>query len=523
MANNNNNRSITRKPLSDISNGGAGGGVKLKSNLKKITSSHKQEEIPVKIKEEEKEEDDYGDGVLDRLLLTHSDLSNLIHQIDELVVEAFKVKLKSRKERKEVESFTHVLSDIHSSLKAWVPRFQQALSSPSVVPDHQIGESSPSESTPTVYKESSGVSGSAEQLDLDTLVSPSPLVSWHAEHIIEDGRQLFLLTPLPRSKALSSMRCRSTTSTSVFERFTDLEAPPNTTLGLPSLRTISADTSDDLLEGVVIKPTPKNVFGSFNKKDSAVGSGFISTPKVYNRNKSTFLVSTPGLKSSPPKSCVLLEPISESFHHNFNNNRKLTPFPVRREISSPSEISESSSSFASESLALKYPELFGTRQTNSKSGAWMKQVDASLDTLLMSPPKSCVLMEPPIEKYSMKGTGVYLSNFRPVLDERLPCAAAPAARKQDLQGAFEANTKYLKEEPLLPPNANTSLVESTPMWKEPDSAYTGKRRGENTLKRELWTRFEAASSNALHFDLSAFPETPTKGFLDRLEEVSCDK
>ncbi|KAI3945299.1 hypothetical protein MKX01_035060 [Papaver californicum] len=517
MANKNNNRdkSITRKPLLDISNGG-GGGLNIKSNqtLKKKISSQQEEEIVVRIEDD----DDDDDKILDRLLLTHSELSNLIHQIDELVVQAFKVKLKSRKGRKEVESFTHVLSDMHSSLKAWVPRFQKALSSPSVVPDNQIGESSPSETTPTVYKESNDVSDSPEQLDLDSLVSPSPLVSWHAEHTVENGRQLFLLTPLPKSKALSSMRCRSSTTTLVFERFTSLDAPPNTILGLPSLRTISADTSDDLLEGgvVEIKPAPKKVVGTFNEKESAAGSGFISTPKIYNRNKSTFLVTTPRLKVSPPKSCVLLEPISESFHHNFNNNRKLTPFPVRREMSSPSETSESSSSFIFESLALKSPEHFGIKQTNSKSGLWRKEVEASLDTWLMSPPKSCVLMEPSIKKVAMKGTGVDLSNIGPVPDERLSCAAAPAARKQGPQWASEANTKDLNEEP---PNANTLHVESTPMWKEPNSIIcTGKRRGENTLKRELWTRFEAASSNVLHFDLSDFPETPAKGFLDRLEE-----
>lgn len=59
------------------------------------------------------------------------------------------------------------------------------------------------------------------------------------------------------------------------------------------------------------------------------------------------------------------------------------------------------------------------------------------------------------------------------------------------------------------------------MWKELNS--TGKHHGENTLKRELWTKFEAASSNELHFDLSIFQETETKGFLDRLEEVSCER
>lgn len=53
---------------------------------------------------------------------------------------------------------------------------------------------------------------------------------------------------------------------------------------------------------------------------------------------------------------------------------------------------------------------------------------------------------------------------------------------------------------------------------------TGKRHpGENTLKRELWEKFEAASSNGLCFNTNAFGKTEQKGFLDLLDEVSCDE
>lgn len=66
-------------------------------------------------------------------------------------------------------------------------------------------------------------------------------------------------------------------------------------------------------------------------------------------------------------------------------------------------------------------------------------------------------------------------------------------------------------------------VESTAMFKEPESTFrVGKHPGENTLKKELWTQFEAASTHNFGFDVSVL-QTSEKGFLDRLEEVSYDK
>lgn len=63
---------------------------------------------------------------------------------------------------------------------------------------------------------------------------------------------------------------------------------------------------------------------------------------------------------------------------------------------------------------------------------------------------------------------------------------------------------------------SVDLAENTPMMKEPTSiARTGRHPGENTLKRELWMKFEAASSHDMvHCNHSK------KGFLDRLEEAS---
>lgn len=62
------------------------------------------------------------------------------------------------------------------------------------------------------------------------------------------------------------------------------------------------------------------------------------------------------------------------------------------------------------------------------------------------------------------------------------------------------------------------------MWKEPKSAIqTGKCPGENTLKKELWRKFEVATTSGIRINVPVLQETARKGFLDRLEEASCDE
>ena len=58
------------------------------------------------------------------------------------------------------------------------------------------------------------------------------------------------------------------------------------------------------------------------------------------------------------------------------------------------------------------------------------------------------------------------------------------------------------------------------MLNEPESSFrTGKRPGENTLKKELWTKFEAASTFGFQHDLPTVPKSTQKGFLDLLDEA----
>lgn len=66
-----------------------------------------------------------------------------------------------------------------------------------------------------------------------------------------------------------------------------------------------------------------------------------------------------------------------------------------------------------------------------------------------------------------------------------------------------------------------AATEDTPLCKLPGSIIrTGKRPGENTLKRELWTKFEAATTSGHRFGEPLCQDAANKGFLDLLEEVS---
>lgn len=105
-----------------------------------------------------------------------------------------------------------------SSLQPWVPRFQKALSTCARQAEKELEQSLASKTISyAVEDEQFGVE-SPEQIKLDSLISPSPLVSWRAGCDVERGRQLFLLTPLPISKTLSSKLVDS--SKPAFERFT---------------------------------------------------------------------------------------------------------------------------------------------------------------------------------------------------------------------------------------------------------------------------------------------------------------
>ncbi|KAE9621387.1 hypothetical protein Lal_00032083 [Lupinus albus] len=484
----------SRMPLKDVSNNNNNNVIESKKKKKKIINNQTNLDV-------DQPQEDY---TVDRFLLLHSDLSTILYQINELVVEAVKLKNVNKEGREEIESFSDVLSSMLSSLKPWVPRFQKALSSTplaeSEILPHQALES---KSVSSYDIDESDVCDSPAET---TLVSPSPLVSWRANCTIQRGRQMFMLTPLPMSKALSTKHQQP--SNSEFNKLSSI--------GTSSF--IALDMTD-LLDNVAMKQTPKKPVPSIAIEEANNNQelGLISSPLVPKRDSSMIVMMTPCLKMSPPKSCVLLEPISEMGHLGNEKvcNRKSTPFPVGIHYSDSEDSESPGSGHASQGLAFKYPELLGIHNI-PKSGIAKKTVEASPDWL-MSPPKTCVLLEPP-DEVSLNLEKVdnisCLQITNPIGKQQI------RKLKDDVPKEHNQTNKSCKQGNF---GVNLSHVEGTPMWQEPESSFqSGKRPGENTLKKELWTKFEAASTYIVQPKLPTIGENIQKGFLDLLEEASSD-
>ncbi|KAI3786131.1 hypothetical protein L1987_45262 [Smallanthus sonchifolius] len=474
-----------RKPLRDVSNGA----LKLSvthSVMKKFNPQPQQQEPATTC----------GGGgggggsadPLDRLLLVHSDLSSLIHKIDELVVQALEKKVSNEKE---IESFAHVLQEMQNSLKPWVSRFQN------ILPARVIGSNSQLETslasmkiTPSINEETSKNLVSPYVDKFDFLVSPSPLVSWRADCAADGGRNLFLLTPLPKRTPFSSRLKKS--SKSVFEKLTsDVTVRPVRPVADNFNIAIDEKTTVDMTSDATVRPAgpvADNISIAINEK-TTVENVFSSPEKVVRRNDS-IIVSTPYMKMSPPKSCMLLEPSSE-WCNKINGTKKRPLDPVG---GGSGDSDPSSCQLPSGHLALKYPELFGIRPA-CKMGNARKVVEASPNwCMLMSPPKTCVLLEP-----------------------------------SDDDQIKDVETKLKKDVGIASVvSCKEAVIDSTPMCKDLDTTILkGKRAGENTLKKELWTRFEAATAHGFHFKSSFDQENgndsgTNKGFMDLLEEASCD-
>ncbi|GMH22156.1 hypothetical protein Nepgr_023999 [Nepenthes gracilis] len=477
-----------------------GKGKSVRNPLRELSSNHCAKPSKSVKKNSYETEDRVDKGAIGRLRLVHSDISVTLKQI---VEQAVKVNANNKQGRKEIESFTCVLSEIHSSIEPWVLRFQKVLSDSFMESESQSWQSLAGGTHVFVNEDADPGDESPEPSKLESLISPSPLVSWraNAECPVERSKQLFLLTPLPRVGAIMAKE-QSLSKSMAFERITS-----SIPFGINSISTVAGNIDNEMLEGELIKLTSENTPNPIVKKtENTVDLGFVS-PSKFLKQDCSLIVMTPYLKASPLKTCVLLEPTCEFSHRNFGKFRKSTPFPVGKQNMRESPDSETFGTEMSKNLCLKNPALFGVMPACT-FGNGRKQPEAS-PAWFRSPPRTCTLMEPPDEK-SLKDISLTCNHQNGL-----------AFKGSNARGDWQLTHKLAN---LDDHGSCLALIECTPMLNVPESSIRrGKRPGENTLKKELWTLFEAASTGGLPFHSSLFQKNAQKGFLDRLEEASSDE
>ncbi|CAN6346075.1 unnamed protein product [Urochloa humidicola] len=432
-----------------------------------------------------------ADEALDRLLLARSDIAGIVYQIDELISDVLRCETVSKRGKQEIQSFNGFLSDTKDSLKKWYSRLKEALETDPAktehVSKHTVGTCSDSvakgngklicSSSSNLHDTDPVASPCSTFTDADTTVSPSPLVSWRTGAcMVDSGKQLFLLTPLPKTKA-----CPSRCPTSKTQMKTTSSIDQLNLASLPVWKlTISDDGHPDQEQGVKVKE----------------GRSVTMTPHVATANKASLedrhrspcTFSIQKSMRAPPRSCLktsfsskqqLFSPIPEGSRKEDIDSHGLSQGGKRPE----------SSDEVSKDLASRY-DIYGLNQS-TKSTYRRREAQDTLQWYL-SPPKTCVLMD--------------LQDDKPL----------PTPARSNIKGEHDVSD----DKPIQTPAVHSKALLGTP-WKGLESTnLKGRLAGETTLKKELWTRFEAASPHELHFNNSLFQKTDGKCFLDMLEEAS---
>jgi hypothetical protein len=315
----------------------------------------------------------------------------------------------------------------------------------------------------------------------DMIVSPSPLVSWHTGAcMVESRKQLFLLTPLPKTK-----ECKSRCPTSKVQLKT---ASSMDQLDLPSLPvwklTIAADDHPDPEQGVKVKEPRTGTVMTPNVITTNKGSLEDRSPCTFSVQKNMGSLPCSCLKTALSRKQRMFSPIHEGSRKEDISSDGTAQGDNRTkacdDLSSSDEISKD--------LASRY-DLYGFNQF-SKNTHRRRETDDTLQWFL-SPLKTCVLMDPS--------------------DDGKPIPTPATINMRGQQDVPDGK-------PLQTPALHSKALLATP-WKGLESTnLKGRRAGETTLKKELWTRFEAVSTDELHFDKSLFQKIEGKCFLDMLEE-----
>ncbi|XP_066361570.1 uncharacterized protein [Miscanthus floridulus] len=459
------------------------------------------------------------DAALDPLLFARTDLAGIISQVDKLVSDALKCETLSKRATQEIESFNGFLTDTKASFKQWSSRLKQALET-GPVETEAISKNTPGTCLNTAAKGNGKlISGSSKLPDTDPvespcsnfteadmIVSPSPLVSWHTGScMVESGKQLFHLTPLPKTKACSS---RCPTSKTQMKTASSIDQLNNLVRPV-SKSTISDDNHPDLEQSVKVK-------------ESWTGT---MTPHVAPANKASLedkLCSpcTSSIQKSRalPRSCLktalsskqqLFSPIPEGSRKEDIDSNGPTGDDKRSE----------SSDEISKDLASRY-DIYGlnrsTRQAQDPPTGDGKRSESSSDEIskdLASRYDIYVLNRP--TRQAEDPLEWFLSPLRTmVLTDPSDNNPLPTPAWTNMEGKLNVPD----DKPIQTPAVHSKALLGTP-WKGLESTnLKGRLAGETTLKKELWTRFEAASANELHFDKARFQKTDAKCFLDMLEE-----
>uniref|UniRef100_A0ACD5T868 Uncharacterized protein n=1 Tax=Avena sativa TaxID=4498 RepID=A0ACD5T868_AVESA len=497
-----------------------------------------------------------AEPALDRLLLASSNLAGLVSQIDELVSSALHCQTISRRGEQEIESFSAFLSDTNSSLKQWSSRLKQALQASPARTEYaskQLTEVFPKSAAkgnvklfpsdsilpqagPAISPSQNLVCSSSNLPETDLIVSPSPLVSWRAGScMVESGKQLFLLTPLPKTKAGSS-RCPRSSKTQLKTTASMNE------LNLPNLPfwklTISDDNRPDLEQSVKLKEaragaaTPNLIE---TKKGSSEDS--LSPPFSFTIQKSRRALPSPRLTTALRGKQHVFSPISEGS----SKDGILSAGPAESE-NKPSAASDDMLSDEKD-LASRYPDMYGFNLPTGDIRR-RREADEALDWFL-SPLKTCVLMDPSptdekpipvpakdnkslidtpwkgLESNKLKGRHELSDDNNPIETPAMHSRALLGTPRKGLESInLKGGQELPDDRPIQTPALHSKALFGTP-WKGVESTnLKGRHAGETTLKKELWTRFEAASTNDLHFDKSVFQKSDGRRFIDMLEEES---
>ncbi|XP_047044752.1 uncharacterized protein LOC124649126, partial [Lolium rigidum] len=336
-------------------------------------------------------------------------------------------------------------------------------------------------------------------------------------------------TPLPKTKAGSS-RCPRSSKTQLKT------AASMDELNLPNLPvwklTISDDNRPDLEQSVKAKEarataaTPHLIKA---KKGSSEDS-LLSSPFSFSIQKSRIALPSPCLKTALRGKQHVFSPISEG-----SSKDGVLSAGAAESDNKPSAASDDMLSDEKD-LASRYPDMYGF---NLPAGdiSRRREADEALDWFL-SPLKTCVLMDPsptddkpilaPAKVTPWKGLESNKMKGRQELSDHNSIQTSAVHRKALLgtpRKGLESNNLKGRQEvpddnPIQTPVVHSKALLGTP-WKSLESTnLKGRHAGETTFKKELWTRFEAVSTNDLHFDKSVFQKSDGRRFIDMLEEES---